>query len=83
MQGANEGTTIMYIYGELSNANYTIHNTNEPNKQNLTFDLSQSKTIEFKFATSFISQEQAKRNLQMEINNNLNFDSLVTYAGNT
>jgi putative alpha-1,2-mannosidase len=82
-EGANRGTTVMYIYGEFSNNYFTVNNTNENNKQNLTFDLNYSNIIDFKFATSFISQAQAQHNLQMEITQpNHTFDTLVNYASN-
>jgi putative alpha-1,2-mannosidase len=80
--GSNNGATVMYIYGTLSNSEFEVRSSaTESNKQNLTFDLKNNKTIELKFATSFISQAQAKQNLNMEIiQPNYSFDSLVNHA---
>jgi putative alpha-1,2-mannosidase len=79
-EGANNGATVMYIYGEFSH-NFKVNNASEEGKKNLVFNLQSSKVVDFKFATSFISQTQAKRNLQMEIiEPGHTFNTLVNYA---
>jgi putative alpha-1,2-mannosidase len=78
------GRSIMFLYGEFSNQNFTIHtDTNYKNRQYITFSLDSSKTVNIKLASSFISINQAKKNLALEItNDNLNFETLQQRAAN-
>jgi putative alpha-1,2-mannosidase len=74
----------MFIYGELSNPNYvTGTDTSYHNRRYANFDLANSKTLEVKFATSYISLEQAKTNLNQEVSgDHSSFDSLHKQATN-
>jgi putative alpha-1,2-mannosidase len=68
----------MFIYGMFSNDDYKINQcSDDTQRQNLNFCLDLNKTLEVKFATSYISIEQAKINLQQEIlNHDYKFDDL-------
>lgn len=73
------GMQTMYVYGKFSEkpSNTSVQNT----KQGIaSFN---SEVVEMKLATSFISVEQAKKNLELEITNSDNFDSIFDKAQNT
>lgn len=72
------GGSRMFIYGMFSNDDYKINQcSDDTQRQNLNFCLDLNKTLEVKFATSYISIEQAKINLQQEIlNHDYKFDDL-------
>lgn len=75
----SNGMQKMYIYGKFSEkSNYT--NTQNTKQGIASFN---SEVVEMKIATSFISTEQAKKNLELEINNSDNFDSIFKKAQNT
>lgn len=75
----SNGMETMYIYGEFSEKpDYT---STQNTKQGIaSFN---SEVVEMKLATSFISIEQAKKNLELEITNTDNFDSIFTKAQDT
>jgi putative alpha-1,2-mannosidase len=68
----------MFIYGTFSNSNYQINTcSDDAQRKNLNFNVIQNKTLDVKFATSYISVEQAKRNLQLEVlDKNYSFNDL-------
>lgn len=73
------GMQTMYVYGKFSEkpSNTSVQNT----KQGIaSFN---SEVVEMKLATSFISVEQAKKNLELEITDKDNFDSIFTDAQDT
>jgi putative alpha-1,2-mannosidase len=74
----------MFIYGVFSNSNYHINTcSDDSNRKNLNFDLSNNKSLEVKLATSYISIEQAKNNLHQEIiDKHYSFDALRNQATN-
>lgn len=75
----SNGMQTMYVYGKFSEKpSYT---TTQNTKQGIaSFN---SEVVEMKLATSFISVEQAKKNLELEITNSDNFDSIFDKAQNT
>lgn len=75
----SNGMQTMYIYGKFSEKprNTSVQNT----KQGIaSFN---SEVVEMKLATSFISIDQAKKNLELEITNSDDFDSIFTKAQTT
>jgi putative alpha-1,2-mannosidase len=76
----------MFIYGEFS-ANFTHSSAvgdQGKDRQYCIFNLNNNRTIEFKFATSFIGLTQAQHNLDLEIKNeHLSFDQLHQRATDT
>ncbi|MGG7058806.1 GH92 family glycosyl hydrolase [Clostridium tertium] len=75
----SNGMQTMYIYGEFSEEPY--YTSTQNTKQGIvSFN---SEVVEMNLATSFISIEQAKKNLELEITNNDDFDSIFTKAQNT
>jgi putative alpha-1,2-mannosidase len=72
------GGSRMFIYGVFSNSDYQVNTcSDDALRQSLNFKLGSNKTLEVKFATSYISVEQAKNNLQQEVSSkNYDFDDL-------
>lgn len=84
----------VYMYGRYSRAahNGTIKNgtisfintiEGESVKAFSRFDGAGSNSIELRYAVSFISEEQAKKNFEEELSNNISFDQLATKAKNS
>jgi putative alpha-1,2-mannosidase len=69
----------MFFYGQI-NTSFEHHTTNGTAgaiRDYCQFNFTNNRTIEFKIATSFIGIDQAKHNLDLEINNyHLTFDTL-------
>ena len=72
----SNGMQKMYIYGEFSEK--PIATKVEGDKQGIASF--KSDVVELKLATSFISMEQAKKNLELEIKCSDNFDSIFQQA---
>jgi putative alpha-1,2-mannosidase len=69
----------MFFYGQINTSfeHHTTSGTAGVDRDYCQFNFANSRTIEFKIATSFIGIDQAKHNLDLEINNHhLTFDSL-------
>jgi putative alpha-1,2-mannosidase len=78
--GMSAGASKMFIYAEFSQ-NYTITGSGDGSVKYTTFNTTSNKTIIMKIATSYMSEEQAHKNLQLEIiNDNLSFDQLHSKA---
>lgn len=73
------GMTRMYVYGEFDQEfdQSKVQNT----KQGIVSFASSVESVEMKTATSFISSDQAKKNLQLELDDE-NFDSLKNRSQN-
>ena len=75
----SNGMQTMYIYGEFSEK--PVSTIVQNSKQGIaSFD---SDVVELKLATSFISIDQAKKNLELEIGKNDDFKSIFKQAQNT
>ena len=80
----NNGAKRMYVYGVFMNAPDSRKVVN--NKQGiLTFPAAASgdTVVTMKFATSFISADQAKKNLELEISDSDTFDTVCAAAQKT
>ncbi len=75
------GSSRMYIYGEFSSEFDSAKVLN--NKQGIINFPDDQTTITMKLATSFISQEQAKRNLELEIPDGTTFEQVYGNAQKT
>ncbi len=75
----SNGMQTMYVYGEFSEK--PVSTIVQNSKQGIaSFD---SDVVELKLATSFISIDQAKKNLELEIGKNDDFKSIFKQAQNT
>ena len=77
------GFNRMYVYGEFVGISPESI-TNFSDSQGRPFAVAQfassTKVLEMRFATSYISVEQAKKNLQLEISEGASFDSVLSDA---
>lgn len=72
------GATRMYIYGVIDQAYDAAKVVN--GKQGIISFTESVNTVTMKLATSFISEEQAKKNLELEIGGNDTFDTVFDRA---
>jgi putative alpha-1,2-mannosidase len=78
--GMSDGASKMFIYAEFSRDYETI-SSGDGSVKYATFNTTSDKTIIMKIATSYMSEAQAHKNLQLEItNDNLTFDQLHSKA---
>ncbi|GAA2239250.1 hypothetical protein GCM10010401_09570 [Rarobacter faecitabidus] len=64
----NNGTTRMFVYGTFNRAPAASGTAaGRTSARWARFDTTSNKTVEFRLATSFISQSQAQKNLQLEV----------------
>jgi putative alpha-1,2-mannosidase len=78
--GMNAGASKMFIYAEFSQDCETI-GSGDGSVKYAAFNTTSNKTIIMKIATSYMNEEQAHKNLQLEItNDNLSFDQLHSKA---
>jgi putative alpha-1,2-mannosidase len=80
--GLSEGASKMYIYVQFSNQ--TVQDVDQSSGINyVKFDTSSNKVVQAKIATSYMSNEQAEKNLKLEIlDDKLSFDDLHQRATN-
>lgn len=83
----------VYLYGKFNQPfeNGTIKNNQLIASGNIdgntvkaycSFDSKNADTVEFRYAVSFISREQARKNYEEELGNNISFDNLAAKARN-
>ncbi|UWE10844.1 GH92 family glycosyl hydrolase [Actinacidiphila bryophytorum] len=82
--GGGEAATRMYVHGEFDRAPGTATKVTGQGRDNVTgyaqFDTSSSRTVTMRIATSFISADQAKKNLALEIPAGTSFDAVKKSA---
>ncbi|MBN6546751.1 GH92 family glycosyl hydrolase, partial [Actinacidiphila bryophytorum] len=82
--GGGEAATRMYVHGEFDRAPGTAAKVTGQGRDNVTgyaqFDTSGSRTVTMRIATSFISADQAKKNLDLEIPAGTSFDAVKKSA---
>lgn len=79
----NNGSTRMYVYGEFTEAP-TAKKVLGGKQGIASFAAGTGeKTVGMKFATSFISYDQAKANMELEISNTDTFNTIYTKAQST
>ncbi|MET0302718.1 MAG: GH92 family glycosyl hydrolase [Microbacteriaceae bacterium] len=80
--GLSVGRSRMFVYGEFDRApeNTATASGDRPNARYAAFDTSTDKTLELRIATSFISLEQAQKNLGLEAAAARSFDDVRTDA---
>lgn len=79
----SNGMQRMYVYGEFSQPAATSKTIGKGGIANFEKAASGETIVEMKVATSFISYEQAKKNLQQEIAANEGFDEIFAKAQKT
>ncbi|SNS96907.1 alpha-1,2-mannosidase, putative [Micrococcales bacterium KH10] len=68
--GSGAGSTRMYVYGKFDRAATASGDASNAHKAEFArFDVSSSKTVVLRVATSFISGAQAQKNLELEVGN--------------
>jgi predicted alpha-1,2-mannosidase len=82
--GGGEAATRMYVHGEFDRVPGTATKVTGQGRDNVTgyaqFDTSGNKVVTMRLATSFISTDQAKKNLELEIPATKSFDSVKNSA---
>ncbi len=82
--GSSAGATRMYVHAEFDQAPTAAAKVTGQGRDNVTgyagFDTSAHKTVTMRVATSFISADQAKKNLALEIPAGTSFDTVKRYA---
>jgi predicted alpha-1,2-mannosidase len=82
--GGGEAATRMYVHGEFDRAPGTAAKVTGQGRDNVTgyarFDTSGDKSVTLRIATSFISADQAKKNLDLEIPRGTSFDRVKNSA---
>ncbi|MFF7194840.1 GH92 family glycosyl hydrolase [Streptomyces sp. NPDC008079] len=82
--GGGEAATRMFVHAEFDRTPGTATKVTGQGRDNVTgyaqFDTSKSKTVTMRLATSFISADQAKKNLDLEIPQGTSFDSVKKSA---
>ncbi len=78
--GLSTGASRMFVHAEFDRAPGTAAKTTGEGRDNVTgyaqFDTSGSKVVTMRVATSFISADQAKKNLDLEIPQGTSFDTV-------
>lgn len=69
----------VYLYGKY-NQSFTTQKGSDASKLALLFPSTGKDTIEFRYAISFISPEQAKRNYENELGNSVSYSSYANKA---
>lgn len=82
--GLSAGATRMYVYAEFDRTPAAAARTTGQGRDNVTgyaqFDTTKDKTVTMRVATSFISVDQAKHNLRLEIPAGTSFATVVHRA---
>lgn len=69
----------VFLYGKF-NKYFTTQKVSDDSRLALKFSKSDKDTIEFRYAISFISEEQAKRNLENELSNSVSYSVFASKA---
>lgn len=78
----SNGSTRMYVYGQLI-GNYDYDSKKLSGKSGVISFAEGTETVEFKISTSYISYDQAKKNMELEISSDDSFNSIRADAQQT